>query len=91
MSAPELERGRAAYAQRAWTVCFDAFTAADRVRQLSADDLIPLAVAAHMSGYDEASERRRVHPGLSSVVPAAPTAGGRALRFLLWFTLGHDR
>jgi DNA-binding CsgD family transcriptional regulator len=55
MSAPELERGRAAYAERAWTVCFDAFTAADRVRQLAADDLIPLAVAAHMSGRDEAS------------------------------------
>ncbi|HEY6749534.1 MAG TPA: LuxR C-terminal-related transcriptional regulator [Mycobacteriales bacterium] len=55
MSAPELERGRAAYAQRAWTVCFGAFTAADRVRQLAADDLIPLAVAAHMSGHDEAS------------------------------------
>ncbi|HEY6744364.1 MAG TPA: hypothetical protein VI357_01470, partial [Mycobacteriales bacterium] len=55
MSASELERGRAAYAQRAWAVCFDAFTAADRERQLAADDLIPLAVAAHMSGHDEAS------------------------------------
>jgi DNA-binding NarL/FixJ family response regulator len=55
MTESDLQRGRAAYARRAWTTCFDAFTEAERARQLAADDLMSLAVAAHLSGHDEAS------------------------------------
>jgi DNA-binding CsgD family transcriptional regulator len=55
MTDSELQRARAAYARRAWPGCFAAFAEADRGQPLAADDLLSLAIAAHLAGHDEAS------------------------------------
>ena len=48
-----VERGRAAYAQRAWLVAFEALSEADAVAPLGADDLEVLATAAYLLGRDD--------------------------------------
>jgi DNA-binding CsgD family transcriptional regulator len=48
----ELERGRDAYARRAWPEAHSALLAADRAAPLGAEDLARLAVAAYMLGRD---------------------------------------
>ena len=48
----ELERGRAAYASRAWRDAYRALAAADKELELSADDLELLARSAYMLGLD---------------------------------------
>lgn len=47
-----LERGRGAYAERAWRDAYEALTLADRAVPLEADDLVLLAIAAFMVGRD---------------------------------------
>jgi DNA-binding NarL/FixJ family response regulator len=49
----ELERGREAYASRAWSDAYEAFAAADKAAALSAADLELLARSAYMLGFDE--------------------------------------
>jgi hypothetical protein len=49
----ELDRGREAYASRAWSDAYDALVAADRDAELSAQDLELLARSAYMLGLDE--------------------------------------
>jgi DNA-binding CsgD family transcriptional regulator len=51
--APELEVGRRAYAQRAWSAAYEALSAADEGGALAAEDLELLAVAAYMLGRTE--------------------------------------
>jgi DNA-binding CsgD family transcriptional regulator len=53
MALPHLERGRAAYAARAWSDAHGSLTAADRAVPLGADDLERLATAAYMLGHDD--------------------------------------
>jgi DNA-binding CsgD family transcriptional regulator len=48
--APELERGRASYAQSAWAAAYASLEAADRVHPLEAEDLWRLATAALLIG-----------------------------------------
>jgi DNA-binding CsgD family transcriptional regulator len=48
----ELERGRAAYAQRAWADAYAALVSADRHSPLAEDDLEKLALSAGLSGHD---------------------------------------
>lgn len=52
-AAGEVERGRTAYASRAWGDAYEALGAADRELELAADDLELLARAAYMLGLDE--------------------------------------
>jgi DNA-binding CsgD family transcriptional regulator len=51
----ELERGRRAYAERAWPGAYQSLTAADRHEALAADDLDVLATCAFMLGRDDES------------------------------------
>jgi DNA-binding CsgD family transcriptional regulator len=48
------ERGRAAYARRAWSEAHDALALADAAEPLAPDDLERLATAAYMLGRDDA-------------------------------------
>ncbi len=52
-AAEELERGRNAYASRAWLDAYEALSRADRTLGLQADDLNALATSAYMLGRDE--------------------------------------
>jgi len=52
-TAAELERGRAAYASRAWSGAHASLTEADRLVALGASDLELLATAAFMLGRDD--------------------------------------
>ena len=49
----DLERGRTAYAQRAWSPAYEALSAVDEVGELAAEDLESLAVSAYMLGRVE--------------------------------------
>lgn len=51
----ELERGRRAYAERAWLGAYELLTAADRHEALAADDFDLLATCAFMLGRDDES------------------------------------
>ena len=55
--APEavehLERGRSAYATRAWSAAYESLSRADQSSPLGADDLELLATAAYMLGRDD--------------------------------------
>jgi DNA-binding CsgD family transcriptional regulator len=51
----ELERGRRAYAERAWLGAYESLTAADRHEVLGPDDLDLLATSAFMLGRDDES------------------------------------
>lgn len=50
-----IERGRAAFAQRAWADAFDAFTRASAEGPLGADDVERLAISAGAAGLEEES------------------------------------
>ncbi len=50
-----IERGRAAFARRAWAEAFDLLTDADRETPLGLDDLEMAGFAAQYAGHDEAS------------------------------------
>jgi DNA-binding CsgD family transcriptional regulator len=74
-----LERGREAYAQRAWSVAYESLSTADQGRALAADDLEQFAVAAYMLGrVDEflaALERaHHAHLGAGEPLRAARAA-----------------
>ena len=49
----QLERGRSAYATRAWSAAYESLSRADRSSPLGADDLELLATAAYMLGRDD--------------------------------------
>jgi DNA-binding CsgD family transcriptional regulator len=75
----DLERGRRAYEQRAWSVAYESLLAADEGEALRAEDLELLAVAAYMLGrVDEllaAFERaHRAYVGAGEPLRAARTA-----------------
>jgi ATP/maltotriose-dependent transcriptional regulator MalT len=53
-AAATLERGRAAFARRAWREAFDQLRAADRESALTPDDRELLGTAAYLIGEDEA-------------------------------------
>ena len=76
-----IERGRAAYARRAWSEAFDLLTEADRVAPLGLDDLEMAGFAAQYCGHDEVAGQlaARIHR-------AAMTAGDfvRAARMAFW-------
>jgi DNA-binding CsgD family transcriptional regulator len=55
MGQADLERGRAAYAERRWDVCVECLGAADAEEPLSGDDLALLGLSLYMTGQDEAS------------------------------------
>ena len=52
-AAGDLERGRSAYAQRAWSGAYESLSSADAADALVAEDLESLAVAAYMLGRVE--------------------------------------
>jgi DNA-binding CsgD family transcriptional regulator len=52
ISGPELARGREAYAGYAWTAAYDSLSRADQTAPLAGDDLVLLAIAAHMLGRE---------------------------------------
>ena len=54
-----VERGRAAFAERAWVQARETLAAADGESALDGDDLSLLAVAAHLSGDDDLSDTTR--------------------------------
>ena len=49
----ELERGREAYARRAWMDAYEALSRADQAAPLGAEDLELLATSAYMLGRDD--------------------------------------
>ena len=53
-SLSQLEHGREAYRRRAWSDAFTALSAADRAGTLTADDLWLLAMAAFLTGREDA-------------------------------------
>lgn len=55
MSASDLERGRAAYAERRWDVCVEALSAADAGEPLGFEDLKLLGLSLYMTGHDAES------------------------------------
>src|SRR5690348_14430374 len=78
-SASALERGRDAYAARAWSDAHALLISADESEPLAPDDLGLLATAAYMLGRDEewvaAHERaHHLHLAADDVEPAARAA-----------------
>ena len=80
----ELERGRAAHAQRAWRQAHESFSRADRSAALGPDDLELLAVSAYMLGRDEQFARalERAHHAY-----VASDERLRAVRCAFWLSL----
>jgi DNA-binding NarL/FixJ family response regulator len=80
-----IERGRAAYARRAWSEAFDLLTEADREAPLGLDDLEMAGFAAQYCGHDEVAGQlaARIHR-------AALIAGdfARAARMAFWLGMG---
>ena len=82
--AEELAAGRDAVGAREWTRAYDALRAADRDGGLGPDDLEGLALAAYLSGRDDAYEHameRCVHLLLDADEPR------RAARNAFWLAL----
>jgi len=81
MTDDPIERGRAAFARRAWSEAFDLLSAADRETPLGLDDLELAGFAAQYSGQDEAATELagRIHR-------AAMKSGdyARAARMAFW-------
>ena len=81
----ELERGREAYASRAWSDAYEALATADKALALSAEDLELLARSAYMLGFDEdyvagLERAHSVHLASGDVLPAVRCA----------FWIGHS-
>jgi DNA-binding NarL/FixJ family response regulator len=55
MGQADLERGRAAYAERRWDVCVEALSAADDEEPLRFEDLKLLSLSLYMTGQDAES------------------------------------
>ena len=72
----ELERGRDAYARRAWTSAYDSLARADDAEHLTAPDLESLAVAAYMLGNVEEylGALERAHDAFLAADEALPAA-----------------
>jgi DNA-binding CsgD family transcriptional regulator len=85
-----LQRGRAAFAQQAWSDAHAALADADRTSPLDADDLDRLATAAHLIGLDEASANARTR-AFQAHVQAGDRV--RAAASAIWrvFLLGDQR
>ncbi len=81
----ELERGREAYASRAWSDAFESLSAADRGASLRAEDLELLARSAYMLGRDDdyVSGLERAH---NAHLESGDTR--RAVRCAFW--IGHS-
>src|SRR4029079_3285469 len=63
MTEDRIERGREAFARRAWSEAFDLLSEADRVAPLDVDDLELAGVAAQYSGHTDAAHETagRIH------------------------------
>jgi hypothetical protein len=81
----EPERGRAAYANGAWSEAFESRSSADRAARLDAGDLELLARAAYMLGRDDdyAGGLERAHHAHLEAQAVAPAA-----RCAFW--IGHN-
>jgi len=86
--AAEVERGRRAYEEHAWSLAFESLAAADGDEALAAEDLELLAIAAYMLGRvdDSLGALEHAHHGYASAgepLRAARTAvySGSTWRF----------
>jgi DNA-binding CsgD family transcriptional regulator len=80
-----IDRGRAAFARKAWSEAFDLLSAADAASPLGFDDLERLAFAAHYIGRDDVStelDGRAYRAALDAGQPA------RAARGAFWIAMG---
>jgi DNA-binding CsgD family transcriptional regulator len=82
-----LERGRWAFARRAWVEAYDALSDADGVAPLAIEDLERLATAAYLLGHDDESadllaRAHRESLGAEDVGPAARAAIWLGLQLL---------
>jgi DNA-binding NarL/FixJ family response regulator len=82
--AEELERGREAYARRAWLEAYDALTTAERQAALDAPDVDLLATCAFMLGREDESAAW-LECGHRRYLEGAETLG--AVRCALWIGL----
>jgi tetratricopeptide (TPR) repeat protein len=88
MSATEqLTIGRNAFTARAWARAYEALSAADEDGELGADDLDRLALAAYLTGHDDACDRTLER----SVRLLADDDRRRAARAAFWLALGLFR
>jgi DNA-binding CsgD family transcriptional regulator len=80
----DLERGREAYARRAWQDAFEAFSRADRASPLDAEDVERLANAAFMLARDDEamSYLERAH-----VLYLERAESARAIHCAIWMSL----
>jgi ATP/maltotriose-dependent transcriptional regulator MalT len=78
------ERGREAFARRAWTEAFAAFTAADAEAGLAPDDRERLALAASLIGHDEVADAALERAHADHLANGAAEAAARAA---FWFAL----
>ncbi len=83
-SGDELQRGREAYARRAWSEAYEALASADRSEALNADDLELWATAAYMLGRtdDYVAILERAHESLVGLQQP-----GRAVRCAFWISI----
>jgi DNA-binding CsgD family transcriptional regulator len=82
-TAGSLERGREAFARRAWRTAYDELMAADQGAALGLDDLERLAQTAYLIGADEATVLVRAHHEAMAAGQAA-----RAARAAFWLGFG---
>src|SRR4026209_898003 len=84
MTEDRIERGREAFARRAWSEAFDLLSEADRVAPLDVDDLELAGFAAQYSGHDNAATELagRIH---RSAVRDGDYA--RAARTAFWISM----
>ena len=78
----QLVEGREAFERREWVAAYDRLSALDR-EQLSSDDMLRLAMAAHLSGDDDAFVR-----ALQQAFQAAQDAGEPLVAVRIAFWLG---
>jgi DNA-binding NarL/FixJ family response regulator len=84
----QLTIGREAFAARSWAHAYEALSACDRDGELDADDLYRLALAAYLTGRDDAFER-----ALERAVRRLLDGGDRrrAARAAFWLAFGLFR
>jgi DNA-binding NarL/FixJ family response regulator len=104
-SISPLDRGRAAYALRAWSEAFDLLSAADREQPLDPSDLEQLATAAYLVGREDEALRLRERLHLELLdrgdIPGAVRCAfwlglglmqkGESARAGGWFARGHSQ
>jgi ATP/maltotriose-dependent transcriptional regulator MalT len=84
----QLAIGRNAFTARSWARAYEAFSVADADGELGADDLYGLAIAAYLTGRDDAFEsalERAIHRLLEG------DERRRAARFAFWLAFGLFR